>query len=346
MNKGVLIGVGSILIALVVLVGLHGVTNVSGHVYDPRVCEGHMTQGDPCLNDYYASLVSTYDQGVAVADLKQRYNENPFVEAQCHPIMHTIGAEASKKYTTVAEAYLHGDVFCWSGYYHGVMEGVVGRIGEEALPAKLSTVCADIPGKEKYNFDYFNCVHGLGHGIMELKDDNLFDSLNMCDNLVGDWEQQSCQSGVFMENIISFDHLGTSKYLKHDEPLYPCTAVDDKYKFQCYLGQTSYALQVTNYNFKKVSDLCTTVAEPYRDICFQSFGRDVANQAGHDASRTKEWCAIPTDHNDVKNCTIGAVKEFISYYHSDKEANIYCNALDSEYKDMCLQTGAQYYTVF
>lgn len=345
--KKIALGItGIVLIGLGIYGFLHSGTPNISHAYDKDACAGHMVQGDPCLNDYYGQLVDQYDEKVAIADLKQRYSENPYVEAQCHPIMHTIGAEASKKYPSVSEAYQHGDVFCWSGYYHGVMEGVVGRVGEAALPTKLNTICADIPGKASYNFDYFNCVHGLGHGIMELKEDNLFDSLAMCDNLSGDWEQQSCQSGVFMENIISFDHLGTSNYLKKDEPLYPCTAVKDKYKFQCYLGQTSYALQTTNYDFTKVSNLCTTVAEPYRDICFQSFGRDVANQAGHDAARTKTWCAIPTDPNDIKNCVIGAVKEFISYFHSDKEANAYCNIQDDREKMMCLETGAQYYKVF
>jgi hypothetical protein len=223
---------------------------------------------------------------------------------------------------------------------------VVGRIGEEKLPQELNTICADIPGKESYNFDYYNCVHGLGHGIMELKADNLFDSLKMCDNLTGDWEQQSCQSGVFMENIISYDHLGTSNYLRKDEPLYPCTAVDGKYKFQCYLGQTSYALQVTNYNFPKIFDLCATVAEPFRDVCNQSIGRDAANQASHDAERTKALCYIPTDQNDRTNCIVGAVKEIISYYHSDKQAQDFCKVLDDKDQAGCLSTGEQYYKVF
>ena len=40
------------------------------------------------------------------------------------------------------------------------------------------------------------------------------------------------------------------KYLKNDDPMYPCTAVEGKYKEQCYLMQTSQALSVESYDFK------------------------------------------------------------------------------------------------
>jgi hypothetical protein len=38
--------------------------------------------------------------------------------------VHVIGRTALDKYKTIADTYAHGDQFCWSGYYHGVMEEV------------------------------------------------------------------------------------------------------------------------------------------------------------------------------------------------------------------------------
>lgn len=321
-------------------------TTTLPYSYMVNVCTG-AKQSFTCFSDYYQNLVSKYGASFAFTDLKERYEKNPYVQTQCHPITHVIGQEASKSYKTVSEAYLHGDSVCWSGYYHGVMEGFVDRIGQANLPKKLDTICADIPGKKTYNFDYYNCVHGLGHGIMELLDDNVFTSLSMCDNLTGNWEQQSCYSGVYMENIIANDNLrGTgyvSPYLKPSEPLYPCTAVEDKYKSQCYLGQTSYALQVSGYDFKKVTDLCTTVDGPYRDICFQSIGRDAANQARHESTLTTKTCALSSSPNDVQNCMIGAVKEIISYYHSDTQAYAYCGVQIPDNKAMCMSTADSYF---
>ncbi|MDB5266737.1 MAG: hypothetical protein JWN89_552 [Parcubacteria group bacterium] len=317
----------------------------SAYAYDSSVCN---TDSDKsaCLSTFYAHLVDAYGAKTAIEDLKTRGGEDQSVMGRCHPYMHTIGESASEKYKTVSEAYLYGDPFCWSGYYHGVLEGVTAKIGEEKLLASLNSICADIPGKGTYSFNYYNCVHGLGHGIMELKGDELFDSLKTCDSLIGDWEQQSCQSGVFMENVILYTNYGKSAYLKPEEPLYPCTAVEDKYKYQCYLGQTSFALEASQYDFKKVADLCTTVKGQYRDICFQSLGRDAANQAGHGSPKTRTTCDLASIHTDRMNCYVGAVKEFISYYHSITEANGFCGALDEADKTSCVQTGEEYYKAF
>jgi hypothetical protein len=290
--------------------------------------------------------VATKGVDAAFADIKIRYNKNAFIESQCHPLMHTIGQAAAKLYPVVSEAYLHGDSFCWSGYYHGILEGVALRVGKSNFESQLNTICADIPGKATYSFDYYNCLHGLGHGVMELNEDDVFASLKACDVLTGLWEQESCYSGVFMENIIAESINHTSKYLKASDFLYPCDAVDSKYKSECYLGQTSYALEKSNYDFTKVSALCGTVEEPFRDICYQSFGRDAANQAQHDSQKTSNTCSLGITQNDVQNCIVGAVKEFISYYHSDAQAKTFCDIINKSNQAGCLSTTEQYYKQF
>ncbi len=317
--------------------------------YDNTVCQSS-TNSYGCFVDFYKTLTKDKGATVAIDDIKQRSAKNPSVLSDCHPLMHVIGREAANAYTQTSDAFLHGDAFCWSGYYHGIMEGMVLKMGKANLFSQLNNICSDIPGKANYSFDYFNCVHGLGHGIMALSDDEVFDSLKSCDILTGDWEKQSCYGGVYMQNIIDSTNVADTdnvvKYLKPSEPLYPCTAVDAKYKGQCYLSQTSYALQVTGYDYKKVFDLCATVENPYRAICNQSMGRDVANQARHEAEKTKAMCNITTNADDVSNCVIGAVKEIISYYHSDKEALAYCNILDGEDKTICTDTAHSYYRQF
>lgn len=315
------------------------------YAYEKNICpQGNEKFG--CIQEFYQNLVTGYGVDIAFADVKQRFNEDPYVASTCHPIMHVIGYTASGNYKTVSEAYMHGDSFCWSGYYHGIMEGVIARIGPEKLPAAMDTICADIPGKPSYSFDYYNCVHGLGHGIMELGHDEVFNSLKLCDNLTGQWEQSSCYSGVYMENIIAAGKTGSSKYLKPEDPLYPCNAVEYKYKDQCYLGQTSYALQVTAYNYEKVFGLCAAVEEPFRATCNQSMGRDVANQAMHEPRATKTKCELAQTEGDISNCIIGAAKEIVSYYHSDQQAYDFCKLLAEPFSATCSNTVKEYYSYF
>jgi hypothetical protein len=298
-----------------------------------------------CYEDYYRGLVKQKGVVSAFADLKNRYAQDAYVQSQCHPITHVIGTTATQIYPKVAQAYAQGDSYCWSGYYHGVMEGIVGVISSQELPKQMDSLCNEIPGKASYSFDYYNCVHGLGHGVMAITQNELFDSLKLCDNLVGGWEQSSCHGGVFMENVIIDNKNHFTKYLKPEEPLYPCTAVDDKYKTTCYLMQTSYMLKVTAGDFAKVFELCSQVGN-HSVTCYQSLGRDASGRSISQVEPTKSTCNLGTDYDQKSNCVVGAVKDFISYHHSDVQAKQLCAALETELQTICYSTAESYYKSF
>lgn len=309
-------------------------------------CVNDASQKFDCYEQYYQNLVKTQGVSAAFANLRTEFGLNSYISSQCHPLAHVIGSAAVDKYPTVAEAYTHGDSFCWSGYYHGVLEGVVAKIGRQKLPDELNTICDGIPGKASYSFDYYNCVHGLGHGVMAFTQNELFDSLKLCDRISGTWEQSSCHSGVFMENVIVDNKNHFTKYLKPDNPLYPCDAVDAKYKNTCYLMQTSYMLKVTSGNFNKVFDLCSTLEDAYRPTCYQSLGRDASGRSTSDVTATKDACELGKNAEQRSNCVIGAVKDFISYFHSDTQARQLCNALATDLRTLCLSTTESYYKSF
>src|SRR3989442_15231253 len=86
--------------------------------------------------------------------------------------------------------------------YHGVLQGRSFQMGRERLLGDLNSICAGIPGKERKSLEYYNCVHGLGHAIMAVTGDDLFDALHDCDGVTGSMEENACASGVFMENLI------------------------------------------------------------------------------------------------------------------------------------------------
>src|SRR6266699_2043936 len=67
----------------------------------------------------------------------------------------------------------------------GVAEAFALTLGREKLLSDLDAVCAAVPGKQRKSLDYFNCVHGLGHAIMAVRTDELFDALHDCDGLTG-----------------------------------------------------------------------------------------------------------------------------------------------------------------
>lgn len=296
-----------------------------------------------CYETYYKNLVGAHGVQTAFDDLKARYPVSGFVKAQCHQLSHVIGHAAADLYQTPAEAFSHGDSFCWSGYYHGVMETIVEKVGEEKLPSVLDNICAGIPNKSNYTFDYYNCVHGLGHGIMAIYNGELFDSLTTCDNLSGEWEKSACAGGVFMENIMSETRTGTSTYLKKDDLLYPCNAVSDAHKPQCFLMQSSHMLAVTGYDWNRVFSVCASVEAGYRNLCYQSIGRDASGSTVSDVEKTKNICNLATDNVQKEECIAGAAKDFVSYFHSDVQAKKLCDALNTSLRSTCRSVVSSYY---
>ena len=299
-----------------------------------------------CYMDYYEYLTLNKSVAEAFRAMKEDFAKNSYVVAQCHPLTHVIGRVATEKYKEVNEAFKYGDPFCWSGYYHGVMEKIIEKVGISKVSENLDSICSLIPGKDSYSFDYYNCVHGLGHGLMAITENELFESLKLCDNLSGFWEQGSCHGGVYMENVIIDNKGEKTKYLKPEDPIYPCNAVGEKYKTSCYLMQTSYALKVSRQDFSKVFEICRSVEEGYRALCLQSLGRDASGQTSSNAEATRAKCYLGIDHSEKLNCVIGAVKDFISYFHSDVEAKNFCSILSDDLIKGCLDTTVAYYRSF
>jgi|GEM_PF-1596189 len=314
------------------------------------------SKADDCFDAYVRERTKEDGVQAAFTDLKVLYDVSPTVQSYCHPLAHAIGHAAVDKYPTVAEAFEHGNSFCWSGYYHGVMEQIMENMGESFV-SKIDTICADIPGKAQYSFSYYNCVHGMGHGLMDVEGDDLFKSLKMCDKLTGAWEDQSCYSGVFMQNVINDGLAFHSANLKPDDTVYPCNAVDTPYKDQCYLMQTSYMLKINGYDFKKTFDICANVDKGFSVTCYRSLGRDASGSSVSDLQKTHDTCLLGNDYTQQSECIVGAVKDFISYYHGIDKANLLCQSLNDPKQTQqalegprmvqyCLNTASNYYKSF
>ncbi len=290
-----------------------------------------------CYENYYSQVVKVEGIKEAFNDLKTRYTTDNFVKEICHPLTHAIGRAAAQQFDTPGEAFVYGDNFCSSGYYHGVLEGIAGKMGRTKLLANLNSVCSNIQGKSSYSLDYYNCIHGLGHGLMAITNDELFQSLNYCDKLTGNWEQISCASGVFMENVIADGINHKTKYLKTDDLLYPCDSSPEKYKATCYLMQSSYILRQENYDFAKTFEECSKAGD-YATQCYQSLGRDASGYTISNAALTRNICFLGQNYEQKVGCLIGAARDFKYYFGGDKEARDLCNSSnDKNMQSDCLK---------
>jgi hypothetical protein len=227
------------------------------------------------------------------------------------------------------------------------METISTEIGPTKITAKANGICASLRHQQPYSFYHYNCVHGLGHGFMEIKKDELFDALGACNALADSWERESCYGGVFMENVMASITPGrTTKYLKTDDLMYPCDAVETGYKQQCYLMQTSHALRQANNDFGMVFKLCDGVEVDFRSTCYQSLGRDASGSTISDADQTASICMKGSSTQARQGCVVGAVKDFISYFHNDSQGLQFCERLPVAERSTCKQTAQEYYRTF
>ena len=312
------------------------------------VCAKEPSVALECYEHFYRTVVARQGVPAAFADLKARSPGDAEVQRLCHAITHAIGREAAAKYSDVAEAFVHGDNVCGSGYYHGVLQGFAFTLGHDKLVSELDEVCAGVSGKERRSLEYYNCVHGLGHGLMAVTGGDLFGALRDCDGLTGAMERDACANGVFMENVVVDGAHGGhySKYLRPGEPLYPCTAVDGKYKAACFDIQTSYALGAVQGDFAKVFALCAGVEMPFRATCYRSLGRDAATTSLDQVPGTITRCNLGTGREQRSNCLVGAVLDFVYYYHSDTQAKELCAAAGADVRDACRAAAAKLVGLF
>jgi hypothetical protein len=99
-------------------------------------------------------------------------------------------------------------------------------------------------------------------------------------------------------------------------------------------------------DFARVFELCGQVEAPYVDTCYQSLGRDASGWSGSNIESTKRSCLLGKDFRQQSNCILGAVRDFISYHHSDVQAKALCAALPTDLTETCGREVGVYYANF
>ncbi len=243
-----------------------------------------------CLKEIAAGFVA-HNETDAVFQVMEENQRAARVFESCHVFLHFMGQAAYEKYGSVSEAFRHGSHTCFAGFYHGVLEGyfmqnnlLTSNTGSfDAIAKKMPSICTE-PQSAGAKRDYNECLHGLGHGLMFATSGDLPQALKLCDALKGA-DAQWCYSGVFMENSTSTtnpDH--PSRYLKKDDPLYPCDILDEQYLHTCYILQSMYFAQLANGDWVKISLYVWTFLHRIETPALTGWGRTL-----WDIVRIRQW---------------------------------------------------------
>jgi len=268
------------------------------------------------------------------------------VRGDCHTITHAIGsATLARFHGNAAAAMGDGSMICGSGYYHGLIEyALEGATNKRQLVSKVKAMCSDHKSLDT-TFLLYQCVHGLGHGVMIYSADNLPWALSMCSKLSNRWSQQSCSGGVFMQNFNLPSKLSPfqSTFVRRNDLLYPCDWVV-KYKFYCYLQVTEHILYVTRWDWKKTAATCAKARPPWSGICFQSFGRDSSGASRYRPAQAEKLCRLTG--SGLPDCVYGAARDFVNNDGNGRRAARLCGLVPPDLRGFCFYAIGTILTTF
>ncbi|PIR82768.1 hypothetical protein COU20_00355 [Candidatus Kaiserbacteria bacterium CG10_big_fil_rev_8_21_14_0_10_59_10] len=232
----------------------------------------------------------------------------------CHQEAHVVGKAAYELYG--AEVFRRGSMECHSGFIHGAMETFLSQQGTADLAEKIGELCAAFPS----SFGIFECLHGVGHGVMAYQNYDLPAALEECGKLETDFDRSSCYGGVFMENIVAAQGFGANpdhetEWVSWSDPHFPCNTVseDEQVLTQCYLMQTSWMLTIAGYDFEAVGRQCAAAPSAMRATCHVSLGRDIAGYTQRNTERILELCAVASPAAHRSDCVVGALNVVLDF---------------------------------
>jgi mono/diheme cytochrome c family protein len=284
-----------------------------------------------CYEQAFANISYKDGPKTALDQFDQDIKSPGPIERDCHRIAHAIGAGAlSHFHGNIGQAFVAGRPSCTSGYYHGILERAFLGVPQGQLGEKAREFCSS-PVVRKSPFIAYQCVHGLGHGLMIYTGYDLPLSLHTCDKLQ-QGDALSCTGGVFMENYQSSYGI-VSRWLKPKDLIYPCDAVAEKYKYYCYDLVTARILPKVNYNWKKAAGWCRKSEKNWVKICFQSMGRDASGYTRLDPVRILKICKNAGDM--ARECIYAAGEDMAYTDVSPRRAKVLCNTAPAATRDYC-----------
>jgi hypothetical protein len=293
-----------------------------------------------CYEQAFGDVAYYQGPKAALALFQHEMAVDKAINSGCHPIAHYIGAGTLARFHgNIPKSFAAGSSICWSGFYHGILErAFYGISTESGLIRAARRVCSD-QSLQKDEFLYYQCVHGLGHGLMISTGYDLPYALHVCQKLQTAWDQSSCTGGVYMENVNAAN--GTSigfktTWVKANDLVYPCDApVTRGLRLYCYLMVTSRILAANGYNWAGTAKICAHVEKIWIATCFQSFGRDADGSSAENAARDVQLCKVAGRWQG--ECIYGAVRDMTSYFAGVKQPSGLCAIVGAAYKGYCYQ---------
>lgn len=298
-----------------------------------------------CLDQLFRATLKQHSTLDILRQIRRFEAADTELRRDCHPIVHAVGRETFLLKGTIHDAFSACDQTCHSGCYHGAVErflrgdalyGLTDRHPNQAeLKQKAASAC-DPQTPLRYRYQ---CLHGLGHAIMYFASYNLTNSLDACDALEDDWSRSSCYGGVFMENVSNA--INEKKNFSPTDYHAPCNRLDEKYRNDCYVMQTSRMAEM-GLSAERVLEECAKAGD-FGDSCALSLGRDLSNDSRVGQRQSVARKCEMASGSTRQACVRGVIFALIDNTWDGRYALPFCHVLASALdQDYCFKESQQY----
>lgn len=304
-----------------------------------KCARDNLIQRNRCYHKIAEDIIGNFSFKDILAGLKVIQDGNPL--SSYHDFLHYLAREEFSKQGNIASVLRMCTPVYFNACYHGATSGYIERSGfagasRQELAQVMLSACDSLKEKGSSGF-YSQCIHGMGHGLMLLTDMELPKSLELCD-LLGKY-REICYGGVFMENFpgsATSDH--PVKYIKEDDPLYPCSILQEKYLSNCYTFLTSHFRYLSGYDEEKTARMCEVVPEKYRGDCYITIGSGGAGQYINVKDTIKACNFVPSGESR-EFCIKGIVIFFADRFGGNNEKMFrmfdFCEIVEEASKQTC-----------
>lgn len=309
-----------------------------------KSCMGRK-DGAECLDNLFRAAFKSNSTLDALQLIQRLEKEDPDIRRDCHPIVHAIGRETFRIKGNIHDSFTACDQTCHSGCYHGSVErflrgeNIYAEVNKHPSTTELKQKAALACDPKVAPRFRFQCLHGLGHALLFFSAYKLAPSLEICDVMSEEWSRASCYGGVFMENV--FNATPETRDLSPTDYHYPCNKLDKKYRYECYVMQTSRMTEM-GLSTERVFQECAK-AEEFSTSCTISIGRDLSNDVRLGKTRaTAEKCELASGDARLA-CIRGVIYALIDNTWDGRYATPFCAALNQDSdQNACYRDGANY----
>jgi len=249
----------------------------------------------------------------------------------CHENGHHIGMLLYGFIGNLSEAILSVEPRCGGSVHHGIIQNYFATSmllkNQKIDEFEITHICDVVL---KSSLSRTECLHGIGHGLIDSYNYDLISALNRCDEFE---EAPSCYSGTAMG--FGKNYYETYKEsLNEDEILQVCKDLEEKYQSACYQFQANNLLIFKNLSTKDSLAVCDTL-ENTNEIkyCYTGVGIQIFTIYHNNFELYASEC-LQGNPNFQTYCLFGGEGVIIDQLGMDKGFE-FCKALPEKFKSKC-----------